>query len=59
LTTEQKLLIDSIFEEKTTLFTSHIKEQFNNMHLELIRSFMQQETEVRATLMQVARRNRI
>lgn len=28
------------------------------MHLELIRSFMSQETEVRATLMKVARKNR-
>jgi len=59
LTTEQKNLIDEIFTEKTAVFVSDIKQQFNNMHLELIRNFMQQETEVRAVLMKVARQNRM
>ena len=40
LTTEQKHLIDSIFSDKTRVFVSQIKDQFNNMHLELIRNFM-------------------
>lgn len=40
LTTEQKNLIETIFEEKTQVFTSSLKQQFNNMHLELIRNFM-------------------
>ena len=58
LSTDQKHLIDAIITEKTGVFVSSIKEQFNNMHLELIRNFMHQETEVRATLMKVARKNR-
>jgi hypothetical protein len=41
LTTEQKQLIETMFEEKSTEFESQVKEQFNNMHLELIRNFMQ------------------
>jgi len=40
LTIEQKNLIDSIFSDKTRVFVSQIKDQFNNMHLELIRNFM-------------------
>jgi hypothetical protein len=40
LTTEQKHLIDTIFSDKTKVFVSQIKDQFNNMHLELIRNFM-------------------
>jgi hypothetical protein len=59
LTTEQKQLIETIIEEKTAVFAGQVKEQFNNMHLELIRNFMHQETEVRAVLMKVARKNRV
>jgi len=40
LSTEQKHLIETIFSDKTRVFVSQIKDQFNNMHLELIRNFM-------------------
>lgn len=40
LTIEQKTIIDDIFEEKSQAYVSSIKQQFNSMHLELIRNFM-------------------
>ena len=39
LTYEQKQIIEKIIEEKKAVFVHSLKQQFNNMHLELIRNF--------------------
>ena len=54
LTFEQKCLIEKIIEEKTNNFTHSIKNQFNTLHLELIKNFQRQESELRGVLMHVA-----
>ena len=58
LTFEQKCLIEKLMEEKMSVFTYSIKNQFNNLHLELIKNFQRQESEVRGALMHVAFQNK-
>ena len=57
LTFEQKCLIEKIIEDKQAIFTHSIKNQFNSLHLELIKNFQKQESELRGVLMHVAYRN--
>ena len=59
LTFEQKCLIEKIIEEKTVVFTHSIKQQFNSLHLELIKNFQRQETELQGVLMHVAFQNKL
>lgn len=41
-------------DEKMAAFTYSIKMQFNSMHLELIKNFQRQESELRGNLMHIA-----
>ena len=49
--------VDSIIQEKASHFIHKLNGQFNTMHLELIRNFMQQETDIRSQLEQVVKKN--
>ena len=59
LTFEQKCLIEKIIDEKTAAFTYSIKSQMNSLHLELIKNFQRQETELKGVLMHVAYQNKL
>ena len=59
LTFEQKCLIEKIIDDKQTTFTHSIKNQFNSLHLELIKNFQRQESELRGVLMHVAYQNKL
>mgnify|MGYP006889593278 CR=1 FL=1 len=59
LTYEQKCLIEKLLEEKTSDFTHSLQRQFNSMHVELIKNFQRQESEMRGVLMHVAQMNKL
>ena len=52
-------MIEKILEDKMASFTYSIKQQFNSMHLELIKNMQRQESELRGALMHVAFQNKL
>lgn len=51
--------VNLMIDKKAAVLIDSLQDQFSRMHLELIRNFMQQETDIKAQLEIAANRNKL